>query len=147
MAAPRLKRWLRWIAVGAFVVFISLQFMTVERTNPPVESDLEAPADVMQVLRRACYDCHSHETRWPWYSHVAPVSWYMVNHVDDARGDLNFSRWPSFDFESQAYALEDIREQVATGEMPLTSYTLMHPRARLDEEDRDLLLRWAAGGR
>jgi len=145
MALSRLKRWLLWILACLGVVFISLQFVAVERTNPRVISELQAPDEVMQVLRAACYDCHSHETDWPWYSYVAPVSWWVVEHVEHGRGDLNFSEWPIFDFEAQEHALDDIHEQVTKGEMPLTSYTLLHSRARLDDTQRELILGWAGG--
>jgi len=134
---------LRWTALAGLAAFVLIQWIPVERANPPVESPLVAPADVEAVLRRSCYDCHSHETRWPWYSRVAPVSWWLADHVAEAREDLNFSAWPAFDLEAQQHAFEDIREQVSEGEMPLTSYTLLHPRARLSATDRETLLRWA----
>ena len=140
-------RVLRWVALVVGGVFVSLQFVTVERSNPPIGSDVDAPDDVKAILRRACYDCHSHETRWPWYSYVAPVSWYVTDHVEEARGDLNFSRWPTFDFEAQDLAFDDIREQVSTGEMPLESYLLLHPSARLTPEDRGRIISWARSGR
>ena len=146
MALSRGKLWLRGVLLGTGLIFVVLQFFTVERTNPPVISDVQAPDDVMQILHAACYDCHSHETRWPWYSYVAPVSWWVVDHVEHARGDLNFSEWPAFDFEAQEHALQDIHEQITKGEMPLKSYMRMHPQARLDQAQRDLLLRWAAEG-
>jgi hypothetical protein len=138
-------RWLRWAAAGALLLLLLAQLVPVERTNPPVTSDIDVSDEVRSILRRSCYDCHSHETRWPWYSFVAPMSWYVIDHVDHGRGDLNFSEWPTFDFEAQDLAFEDIREQLEKGEMPLTSYLLLHPSARLSEDDRQLLLRWSAG--
>jgi hypothetical protein len=123
-----------------------MQFVPVEQTNPPVLSDLFAPADVAEILRRACYDCHSHETRWPWYSRVAPISWWVVSHVEDGRDDLNFSEWPVFDFEAQAHAMDDIWQQVSKGEMPLRNYTFVHRDAILSEADRARLLDWADPG-
>ena len=130
---------------GAVLVatFALLQLRPVERTNPPVISDVGAPAEVDTILRRSCYDCHSHETRWPWYSHVAPMAWFVADHVEHARSDLNFSNWPAFDFQAQRHAFDDIRHQLETGKMPLASYLILHPSARLSEEDRALLLRWA----
>ena len=122
---------------------VVLQFFTVERTNPTVISEIQAPAEVLKILRRSCYDCHSHETRWPWYSHVAPMSWLVADHVEHARGHLNFSDWPDLDLEAQEHAFEEIREEVGEGEMPLASYLVLHPRARLSDEERELLLRWA----
>jgi len=147
MAISRLKLWLRRILFALGLVFIALQFVTVERTNPPIGSALEAPDDVMQLLRAACYDCHSHETDWPWYSYVAPISWWVVDHVEHARGDLNFSEWPASDFRELEHALDEIHEQITKGEMPLRSYTWVHSRARLDEEQRASILRWASEGR
>ena len=139
----RLGRWLRWIGAGLLVIFLGLQFVPVERTNPHVMSDIKAPPEIDAVLRRACYDCHSHETRWPWYSRIAPVSWWVVDHVEHGRGDLNFSMWPVFDFEEQDLAMGDIEEQIRKGEMPLPSYLILHRDARLSDADRELLLRWA----
>jgi len=141
------KKLLRWSLAAAALVFLGLQLVPLERSNPPVGSALQAPAEVMHILRDACYDCHSNETRWPWYSRVAPVSWWVVDHVEHARADLNFSDWPAFDFEAQEHAFEDIHEQIERREMPLRSYGWMHPRARLDDEERARLLRWAETGR
>jgi hypothetical protein len=135
------------------LILIGIQFVPVDRVNPPVQSEIIAPEDVAAILRRACYDCHSNETRWPAYSYIAPVSWLVVGHVNEGRGDLNFSEWPTFDFELQAFALNDIAEQVSEGKMPLQSYTLIHRDAKLSDEERELLIRWArssagtAGGR
>lgn len=134
---------LRWIVLVLVLVLVGLQVVPVDRTNPPVQTALEAPAEVDEILRRACYDCHSHETRWPWYSYVAPVSWFVVGHVNHGRGDINFSEWPVFDFELQEHAFRDIEEQIEKGEMPLRSYKRMHRDAELDEQDRETLLRWA----
>ena len=140
----RRRRYVYWILGVLAVLFVALQFRTVERTNPPVVANVDAPPEVEALLRRACYDCHSHETHWPWYSRVAPVSWWVVDHVEHGRRDLNFSDWPLFDFEAQDIEFIDIREQVANGEMPLASYTLLHPAARLSDAERALLVRWAS---
>lgn len=143
MAATRFRRILRWVLLGILVLFVGLQLVPAERTNPPVASPIQVPQDVQTVLRRACYDCHSHETHWPWYSYVAPISWRVVSHVDHGRRDLNFSEWPVFDFELQGLAFRDIEEQLDEGTMPLRDYLWLHPEARLSEEDRKLLLQWA----
>lgn len=132
-------------AAGAALVLL-VQLVPVTRTNPPVEADLVAPAPVEDVLRRACYDCHSHETRWPWYSRVAPFSWWLADHVRLGRADLNFSQWPLFDLETQGLILRDIEKQLTDGTMPLRSYVLGHPEARLSAEEMDLVLAWARAG-
>jgi len=139
----RLVRWGRWIVAALSVALIAIQFVPVERTNPPVLMDVDAPPDVARILRRSCYDCHSYESRWPWYAHVAPMSWLVTSHVNEARGDLNFSDWPAFDFVLQNEALEDIRKEVKSGDMPLASYLWIHWDARLSERDRATLLDWA----
>jgi hypothetical protein len=147
MDRSRAGTWLRRILLGAGGIFVVLQVVPVERTNPPVVSALQARDDVQQILRAACYDCHSNETRWPWYSHVAPVSWWVVDHVEHARGHLNFSDWPALDARAREHALEEIQEMVESGEMPLRSYALMHSGARLDAAERERLLSWAADER
>lgn len=147
MASRRIRLVLRWAGLAIVVLLLAMQLFPVERTNPPVGLEVEAPTEIRSILRKACYDCHSHETHWPWYSYVAPVSWWIVDHVDDGRGDLNFSDWPAFDFEAQKLSFHDIEEQITTGEMPLTSYKLLHPPARLDASERRLLVDWARSNR
>jgi hypothetical protein len=142
-AGSRFGRLSRRVLLAALALFLALQLIPVDRTNPPVRSEVDAPAEVVAILRRACFDCHSHRTRWPWYSRVAPVSWWLISHVDHGRGDLNFSEWPTFDFELREMALHDIQEQVSTEQMPLPSYLILHPEARLSQDDRKTLLRWA----
>lgn len=142
-----MKRW----AVGTAALLAAglglLQFFPAERSNPPVEWEIDPPAEVGAILRRACYDCHSHTTRWPWYSRVAPVSWWVTDHVEHARRDLNFSRWPLFDFEARGLALRSIEEQIKTEQMPLPSYLILHTEARLSEDDRRILVEWARSSR
>ncbi len=127
-------------------LLVLIQFWPVKRTNPPVTSDVVASTEVKALLRRACYDCHSNETRWPWYSRVAPVSWLLADHVKDGRKDLNFSEWPVLDFEAQQEAFEDITKQLQEGKMPLLSYKLGHPESWLNAEERAVLLDWARPG-
>jgi hypothetical protein len=128
---------------AALVAAVAIQLVPVNRSNPPVEFEVDPPAEVHAILRRACYDCHSHETKWPWYSRVAPVSWLVARDVHRGRDDLNFSDWPVFDFEAQDHALADIAKQIDRGRMPLPIYRAMHPGARLSEADRRRLLDWA----
>ena len=145
MASSRLRKVALWSAAGLTGVFLLLQLKQAERTNPPVESEIQAPAAIAAILERSCYNCHSHETDWPWYAYVSPVSWWVVEHVDHARKDMNFSQWPVFDFEELEHTLRDIEEQIETRQMPLKSYLILHPEARLSEDDRQALLAWARG--
>lgn len=134
------------IASRGGLVLALLQLVPVERTNPPVESEVPAPPEVRDLLKRACYDCHSHETRWPWYAHVAPVSFLVAHDVHEARERMNFSTWNVYDAEERKENLKDVREEVEEGEMPLWFYVPLHPQARLSDAEREELLSWAKGG-
>ena len=115
---------------------IGIQFVPVERTNPPVVDEIEWDSpQTRAIAKRACFDCHSNETVWPWYSYVAPLSWRVAGHVEEAREHLNFSEWnrPNED-------LEEIQEVLEEGEMPLWDYLLLHSEARLSEAEQAQLL-------
>ena len=137
-----LRRFLPRVAVVLGVLLLAAQFVPLDRTNPPVEQDIETPVDVKAVLRRACYDCHSNETVWPWYSRVAPASFLVVHDVDEGREHLNFSTWNRLTEAERTHALEEIREEVESGGMPLPVYLPLHPEARLSDEERALLDAW-----
>jgi hypothetical protein len=121
------------------IVLLAIQLVPVERSNPPVEGEMPAPPEVREVLRRACYDCHSNETVWPWYSHVAPVSWLLAHDVGEGRRELNYSRWSSYSPKRQAKLRKETWKEVDEREMPPWYYLPMHPAARLGEADRVLL--------
>ena len=121
----------------------AIQFVPVERANPPVESDVPAPAGVKSILRRSCYDCHSNETRWPWYARVAPVSWLIANDVKEARKEVNFSVWNQFTGARRARKFKEIVEQVEQNKMPEWDYILLHPDAKLSPGDKETIVHWA----
>ena len=134
------------VALAAVLVLVVAQVIPVDRTNPPVTGDLVgAPAPVADALRRACYDCHSRETVWPWYSRVAPVSWLVAHDVAEGRETLDFSTWQSLAPRKKAKLLEKSVEEVEEGGMPPWYYAFMHPRARLDQAERTALVAWARG--
>jgi hypothetical protein len=134
---------LRWALLLVVAAFLAIQLVPVERTNPPVETEVPAPPEVRAVLRRACYDCHSHETRWPWYSRVAPASWLIGHDVREGREELNFSTWNRLASKKQVKAMQESWEEVEEGEMPPWFYLPPHPEARLSPEDREVLRAWA----
>ena len=142
-------RILRWLVILLATGFVILQFFRMPRTNPAIdpsqtiESHLQVSPQVAAMLDRSCNDCHSNKTRWPWYSNVAPVSWFVIDHVDNGRNDLNFSHWGSYDKDKQSRRLRDICELVQDGAMPLSSYTPLHPGSELSPEDRKTLCDWA----
>jgi hypothetical protein len=141
-----MKKKLTWIFGALVLAFVLLQFTNPPRTNPPVAHDLMAtnapPPQIATMLHAACYDCHSSETRWPWYSRVAPMSWQIAKDVNDGRENLNLSDWPVNDPKRAAKKLEDMSEQIGYGEMPLKKYTLIHRDARLTESQRKELSDW-----
>jgi hypothetical protein len=126
-----------WILL---IVLIGIQFVPAERTNPQIEDEVEWDAsETRELAQRACFDCHSNETEWPWYSYIAPISWRVTEHVRHGREHLNFSEWnrPNED-------LEEIKEMVEEGKMPLWDYLLMHSDAKLSDEEKAALLRGLA---
>jgi hypothetical protein len=140
---------IRLILLLLLVVTIAMQFFRPERANPPVDRDLhitaalDVPADVMYLLERACADCHSHSTEWPWYTNVAPVSWVIAHHVDHGRECVNFDQWATYTEYEMQKVLDEIAEEVDQGKMPLPAYLRMHAEARLSDGDRARIVTWA----
>lgn len=151
-----MPEFFRGALLGLCGLVIGIQMIRPTRTNPPVDPShtLEAvvfvPPRVEGILERACNDCHSDTTTWPWYSNVAPVSWFVIDHVDSGRRHVNFSEWLRRDTKNPGeYTRERFQaicKQVQTGDMPLTSYLLMHPRAKLSQEDIDTICQWTQRG-
>ncbi len=138
------RRIATWGLGGLAVLLVAAQAVPYgEATNPPVESEVAAPAEVRSILERACYDCHSNETVWPWYSQVAPAKWLVRRDVAEGREHLNLSTWNRLDAEDRAHALEEIVEVMEEGEMPLAVYTPLHPEARLTDAERQRIMDWA----
>ena len=142
-----MKKKLKWIFGALVVVFALLQFANPARTNPPVVHDFLAaqmpPPPIAGMFRGACYDCHSYETKWPWYSRVAPVSWLIMSDVRGGRARANFSDWPNEHPDWVVHRWEDISEEVGYKEMPPANYTLLHPEARLTDAQRQVIIQWA----
>ncbi len=122
-------------------IFLGIQFIPVDRSNPPVVADLEAPIEVKSILKRSCYDCHSNEVVWPWYSYVAPVSWLVAHDVEEGREELNFSEWHRYAGDPEMK--EEIVEEVAEGEMPLGIYLALHRDAVVSPSELTILRQWA----
>jgi hypothetical protein len=141
-----MKRVLRRALLGIAVVLVAVQFVPVTRSNPPVETEVPAPPEVHAVLRRACYDCHSNQTVWPWYAHVAPVSWLVARDVQGGRRELNFSAWNRMSAEKQAERRKKASEEVSEGKMPPWFYVAVHRDAALSSQDRAVMRAWAEAG-
>ena len=131
------------IVLAVVIVLVGIQFIPVNRSNPPVEEEVTASMEVKAILKRACYDCHSNETIWPGYSQVAPVSWLLAWDVGEGREELNFSTWNRYSQKKRTKIIKEIWEEVQEGEMPPWFYLPLHPDARLSDSDRSLLRAWA----
>jgi len=134
------------IIIALIVIFVGIQFIPVERTNPQVSWDINAPENISQILRTSCYDCHSNETVWPWYSKIAPVSFLVAGDVNEGRKHLNFSEWDKYEADKREKILEEIVEEIEKEAMPLTSYTFTHPNAKLDDHRIKLIKEWVNPG-
>ena len=143
------RKVLRWIVILFCIALVAVQFHRPDRTNPPVDPTKDfaavqvADTSIAALLRRSCYDCHSDETRWPWYTNVAPVSWLVADDVHTGRRHVNFSIWGKYPPGRRARSLDDIHEQITSGNMPLPKYLMLHPDARLTQAERDSLVAWA----
>jgi hypothetical protein len=139
------RKTLIYGSTALIIVAAAIQFIKPELTNPPVEPKMsfEASADLspetVKILSRSCSDCHSNSANWPWYSHVAPVSWLVADDVKEGRQHLNLSEWGRLSKEEADVKLKEICSEVQEGEMPLWIYTLMHKEARLSPSDKNTL--------
>jgi hypothetical protein len=132
------------VVLGAVGLFLVIQLVPVSRTNPPVESEPQAPPEVAALLRRACFDCHSHRTVWPVQAYVAPFSWLVAHDVTEAREAMNMSRWGSIGPEMLGKLSLDIPKEVEKKQdMPPGTYRLAHPEARLTDAERAAIAAWA----
>ncbi len=134
------------LKIIAFVFVIALflsQMIRIDRSNPPVRSDISAAPPVAPLLRRACYNCHSNETVWPWYSGIAPASWLVGSDVSEGRQLLNFSEWGSYASDVQSRKLADIAKEIQEGEMPPWYYSIAHSDSRLSQSERNQIVAWS----
>jgi hypothetical protein len=141
-----MKQKLKWIFGGGVAVFALIQLTNPPCKNPPVLNDWSAanspPPEIATLVHAACYDCHSHETRWPWYSHVAPMSWLIANDVNEGRKHLNLSAWPSDQPDRAVKWLDRMSEEIDYREMPPKKFTALHADARLTDGQRKELTDW-----
>jgi hypothetical protein len=138
------------LGIGLLLVAILIQLIPYghDHSNPPVmqEPKWDSP-QTRSLVKRACFDCHSNETVWPWYSNIAPVSWLVYRDVSEGREHINFSEWDMRPFmpegeggEQHQHGPEVVREVLESGEMPPAQYLLLHPEARLSDEEILLLI-------
>ena len=143
-----MRRRLKAVALGLLIGLAAAQLIQPDIRTPPVDparrlwNDQHLDSRVAGIVRRACANCHSYETHWPWYARISPISWWLARHVSQGRAKLNFDEWSSVAAPDQ---LEEIYDSIAKKKMPLASYLLMHPEARLSPADLAILLAWTDG--
>ncbi len=136
------------ILILLVIVFGVIQFFRIDKTNPPVVAEMDlfsmhdASPEIKATIKSACYDCHSNETVYPWYSNIAPVSWWLKHHIDDGRKHLNFSEWGTYELKKRNHKLHECEEEIEEGKMPMFSYTITHSDAKLTSEQKEELEDW-----
>ena len=134
------------ILIILLMVFIIIQFFPINKSNPITNEGMDflkiknTPEPIAKLIRNSCYDCHSNETKYPFYSNIQPVAWLLKNHIDEGRKELNFSTFATYEPKRQAHKLEEAAEYVEQKNMPLESYTLGHSDAKLSDEQRKQLV-------
>lgn len=142
-----MKKILLWIVV----IFAFMQFIPVDRTNKPVDKKqnftdvLQSPKQVQEILKNACYDCHSNEVKYPNYAYVAPISWSVKSHINEGRENVNFSEWTSYNKDQKEHIIDEVIESVESKEMPLKGYVPMHPEANLTDAQRKVFIDYFKG--
>jgi hypothetical protein len=143
-----MKKALKIAAIVVFVAFVGIQFIRPDFTNPPVNapdtlySVAAPPDDVRKIFDRSCADCHSNETKYPWYAKIQPSAWFLKDHIDEGRRELNISVWKTYEPRRQRKKLTEICEQIEAAEMPLPSYLWIHWDAKLSPEEIKTLCDW-----
>lgn len=144
-----MKRAFKATAVVLVFALGLIQLFQIDKTNPEIkesetiDSVVAVPPDVKIILGKACNDCHTNNTRYPWYSYIQPNGWWMRSHIEDGRRHLNLSIFATYDAKKRSKKLEEICDEVRSGEMPLPSYTWIHRDAVLSSGERDALCEWA----
>ena len=139
-----------WILL---VVLIVIQFFRPEENAGPsfaghrLQDAYQVPPEIDILLQASCNDCHTNNTRPMWYMNIQPVGWWIAHHVDEGKAELNFDEFGTYSLARQYHKFEEIEEMVSEGEMPLTSYTIMHDYAKLTEQDKKLLIGWSSSMR
>ena len=138
----------KWLLIIVALVFVVIQLKRPARTNPPVDESqtifarTQMTPQVAAIFNRSCRDCHSNKTVWPWYTNFAPISWFIVDHVNEGRKHMNLSEWGSLDRDHQDKKLRQVCDEVTDGAMPLSTYTPLHPGSKLSPEDVKTLCDW-----
>lgn len=145
-----MKKILKRILLVIVVLLVAIQFFRPQKnqaagTDPrDISLHYKVPAPVLQVLQRSCYDCHSNNTLYPWYYNIQPVAWWLNDHIQEGKEELNFSAFAGYTPKRAAHKLDEIITETGEHEMPISSYLLMHPDAKLSDEEIESISAWAA---
>lgn len=138
-----------FLALGILLILglLMIQFFQPEKNAGEIGPDHllsqeQVPEEISTILKNACLDCHSNQSNYLWYHQVAPVSWFINNHIVEGKEELNLSNWKQMEILDQIAALEDMGKEVENGKMPLKSYLIIHPQARLSEEETKAFIGW-----
>ena len=140
---------LKKILLGLFIVFIVIQFIRPAHNisgqvlPTDITKTINVPDKILDVFKNSCYDCHTNDTRYPWYVNIQPMGWIMADHIKTGKANLNFSEFGSYSKRKQANKLRSLAETINDGSMPISSYTIMHTDAKLSEENKKLITDWA----
>lgn len=140
---------LKKVALLLLVILVGMQFYQPEKNQVHGDhttaflTETNPPEDVKAILQQTCYDCHSDNTEYPWYNTIAPVSYWLADHVKDGKKHLNFSAWDTYELKKKDHKFEELIQEVKEGEMPLKEYTWTHENARLTEKQRRAIIQWA----
>jgi len=138
------------IILASIIIVVIAQFFQPPHNNgssmgpKDISHVVAMPSDVSAIMQRACFDCHSDHTDYPWYSRITPVNWWLNDHINEGKHELNFSQFATYTAKRMQRKLDEVGETVKEGEMPLSSYTSIHKDAKLDDAQRALLTSWAA---
>jgi hypothetical protein len=144
-----MKKFLKRLFLVLLLAFIVIQFF---RPGKNISAGISAnditkqyvvPDSVLAILKTSCYDCHSNNTAYPWYNNIQPVAWWLKSHIDDGKRGLNFSEFATYRIGKQYRRMDDINKQIKDGEMPLSSYTLIHGNAKLNDQQKLVIANWA----
>jgi len=137
-----MKKYIKPIVIALIAFLVIAQFFPIDKTNPTSDQSLDfitltnPPLAIAHNLEIACYDCHSNQSKYPWYTNVAPISWWIKGHIDNGRKHLNFSNWGEYKDGKKDHKLDECIDLVEKNWMPLLTYKIAHPDSKMSEEER-----------
>ncbi len=139
-----MKNKFKYSLLGLIVLLLVIQLIPVNRNNPPINKSLEinVPIEIKEILVNSCFDCHSNQTKWPFYSYIAPISWLVAHDVHEGREEFNFSLWLQLPIEKRERLKEKMLEEIYEDEMPLPIYLITHSDAKLSNQQKQEIKKW-----